>query len=100
MLRGMDNVKEGFCERDHYTLQEARNQLHILLTDIIMDNAGYIIDKVMDEAKKEMAKLRNLINLFNLFNSINSINSINLINLFNLINLIKLCIHFRNIKIS
>ena len=52
MLRGMDIVKEGFCERDHYTIQEARNQLHILLTDIMMDDAGYIIDKVMDESKK------------------------------------------------
>ena len=51
MLRGMDIVKEGFCERDHYTLQEARNQLHILLTNIIIDDTKYIIDKVMDEAK-------------------------------------------------
>ena len=59
-LRGMDIIKEGFCERDHYTLQEARNQLHILLTDIMMDDAGYIIDKVMDEAKKELAKLRKI----------------------------------------
>ena len=60
MLRGMDIVKEGFCERDHYTLQEARNQLHILLTDIMMDDTGYIIDKVIDEAKKELAKLRKI----------------------------------------
>ena len=60
MLRGIDIVKEGFCERDHNTLQEARNQLHILLTNIMMDDTGYIIDKVLDEAKKELAKLRKI----------------------------------------
>ena len=45
MIRGMDIMKEGFCERDHYTLQEAKDQLHSLLTDIMMDDTGYILDK-------------------------------------------------------
>ena len=43
----MNNEKEGFCKRGHYTLQEAKNQLHALLTDIMMDDAGYIIDQVI-----------------------------------------------------
>ena len=50
MLIGMNIVKEGFCKRDHHTLQEAKNQLHALLTDVMMDDAGYIIDKTKDAA--------------------------------------------------
>ena len=57
MLRGMIIVKEGFCRRDHHTLQEAKNQIHALPTDVMMDDPGYIIDKIIDESKKEMAKL-------------------------------------------
>ena len=60
MLRGMSIVKEGFCRRDHHTLQEAKNQLHALLTDVMMDDTGYILDKTIDESKKEMAKLRRI----------------------------------------
>ena len=32
MIRGMDIMKEGFCERDHYTLKGAKDQLQYLLT--------------------------------------------------------------------
>ena len=60
MIRGMDIMKEGFCARDHYTLQEAKDQLHSLLTDIMMDDAGYILDKTINESKKEMAHLKKI----------------------------------------
>ena len=35
-----------------------KKQLHALLTNIMMDDAGYILDKTLDELKKEMTKRR------------------------------------------
>ena len=58
ILRGMDISKQEYCNTDHHTLQEAKDQLHALLTDIMMDDVGYILDKSINESKKEMAKLR------------------------------------------
>ena len=60
MIRGMDTMKEGFWERDHYTLQEAKDQLQSLLTEIMMNDAGYILDKTIHESKKEMAQLKKI----------------------------------------
>ena len=54
----MNIIKEEFCNRDHHTLLEAKIQLHALLTNVMMDDAGYILDKTLDELKKEMTKLR------------------------------------------
>ena len=58
MIRGMDIMREGFWERDHYTLQGAKDQLQSLLTDIMMDDTGYILDKTIHESKKEMVQLK------------------------------------------
>ena len=55
ILRGMDISKKEFCNTDHHTLQEAKDQLHALLTNIMMDDIGYILDKSINESKKEMA---------------------------------------------
>ena len=60
MIRGMDIMKEGFWERDYYTLQEAKDQLQSLLTEIMMNDAGYILDKTIHESKKEMAQLKKI----------------------------------------
>ena len=60
ILRGMNVIKEEFCNKDYHTLQEAKNQLHALLTNVMMDDAGYILDKTLDELKKEMTKLRKI----------------------------------------
>ena len=46
MLKAMSNEKEDFCKGNYYTLQEAKNQLYALLTDIMMNDTGYIIDQV------------------------------------------------------
>ena len=51
MIRGIDIMKEGFWERDHYTLQEAKDELQSLLTEIMMNDAGYILDKTIHESK-------------------------------------------------
>ena len=58
ILRGMNISRKEFCNTDHHTLQEAKDQLHALLIDIKMDDAGYILDQSINESKKEMAKLR------------------------------------------
>ena len=34
ILRGMDTSKQEYCNTDHHTLQEAKDQLHALLTNI------------------------------------------------------------------
>ena len=39
ILRGMNISRKEFCNTDHHTLQEAKDQLHALLTDIMMDDA-------------------------------------------------------------
>ena len=62
VLRGMNVIKEKFCNKDYHTLHEAKNQLHALLTNVMMDNAWYILDKTLDKLKKEMAKLRKISN--------------------------------------
>ena len=54
----MNISKKEFCNTDHHTLQEVKDQLHALLTDIMMNDIGYILDKSINESKKEMAKLR------------------------------------------
>ena len=54
----MSIIKGEFCNTDHHTLPEVKNQLHALLSDVMMDDTGYILDKSIYESKKEMAKLR------------------------------------------
>ena len=41
MLKTMSDKKEDFCEGNYYTLQEAKNWLSALLTEVMMDEAGY-----------------------------------------------------------
>ena len=72
MIRGMDIMKEGFCARDHYTLQEAKDQLQSLLIEIIMNDARYILDKTIHESKKEMAQLKKIKIQLDNYNSIAS----------------------------
>ena len=49
MIRGMDIMKEGFWERDYYTLQEEKDQLQSLLTEVMTNDAGYILDTTIYE---------------------------------------------------
>ena len=72
MIRGMDIMKEGFCERYHYTLPEAKDQLQSLLTEIMMNDARYILDKTIHESKKEMAQLKKIKIRLDNYNSIAS----------------------------
>ena len=45
ILRGMDMNKQEYCNADHHTLQEAKDRLHALLTNIMMGIVGYILNK-------------------------------------------------------
>ena len=40
ILRGIDINKQEYCNTDHHTLQEAKDQLHALLTNIMMSDVG------------------------------------------------------------
>ena len=58
----MSNVKENFCKRMYYTLPDAQKQLHALLTEVMMDESGYVINEAIEEAEKELAKLKQIKN--------------------------------------
>ena len=53
-------MKEGFCVKDYYTLQEVIDQLHSQRTDILLDEARYILDNTIEESKREMAHLKKI----------------------------------------
>ena len=54
----MSNEKEDFCKGNYYTLQEAKNQLYALLTEIMMNEAGYVIDQAIEGSKRGIAELK------------------------------------------
>ena len=58
ILEAMSNEKEDFCKGNYYTLQEAKNQLYALLTEIMMDEARYVTDQAIEGSKREMSELR------------------------------------------
>ena len=57
ILEAMSNEKEDFCKGNYYTLQEAKNQLYALLTEIMMNEARYVIDQAIGGSKREMTEL-------------------------------------------
>ena len=60
VIRAMSKLKENFCKRMYYTLPEAQKQLHVLLTEVMMDKSGYVINEAIEEAEKELAKLKQI----------------------------------------
>ena len=57
MINTLKEEKEEFCQEDYHTLQEAKQQLYVLLTDIIMDESGYLISEAIRKAKVRLAEL-------------------------------------------
>ena len=57
ILRGMDINKQEYCNADHHTLQEAKDRLNALQTNIMMGDVGYILDKSIKESKEKMTVL-------------------------------------------
>ena len=56
----MSKLKENFCKRMYYTLPEAQKQLHVLLTEVMMDESGYVINEAVEGAEREQAKLKQI----------------------------------------
>ena len=52
MLKTMSNEKGDFCKGNYYSLQKAKYQLYALLTEIMMDKAGYVIDHAIEGSKR------------------------------------------------
>ena len=51
-----------FLLRRLYKLQEAKNQVYALLTEIMTEEAGYVIYHAIQVSKKESNELKKVIN--------------------------------------
>ena len=54
----MSDEKEGFCKGTYYTLQDAKKRLYAPLTEVMMDEARYVIDQAIEGSKRDMTELR------------------------------------------
>ena len=45
--------KEEFCKADYLSLQDAKTQLMTLITKIMMEEAGFVIDEVLKDCRKQ-----------------------------------------------
>ena len=52
------NKKEEFCKADYLSLQAAKAQLMTLVTEIRMDEAGFIINENLEDCKKQTDLLK------------------------------------------
>ena len=58
----MEKKKEEFCKGTYHTLQDAQKQLHAILTEVMVNKSGYVIDKAIERAERKLAKLKELRN--------------------------------------
>ena len=42
----------------YYTLPDAQKQLHALLTEVMMEKSGYVINEAIEGADRELTKLK------------------------------------------
>ena len=54
----MNDEKDDFCNGTYYTLQDARNKLYTLLTEILTEEAGYLIDHTIQVSKLEKDEIK------------------------------------------
>ena len=57
IINTLNDEKEGFCQVNYYTLQDAKRKLYSLLTEIITDESGYIIHDAIGRTKRRLSKL-------------------------------------------
>ena len=50
--------KEEFCRGDYTSSSNARAQLTNLVTKIMMEEAGFVIDKILEDCKRQHAELK------------------------------------------
>ena len=60
MLITMGNEEEGFCNGNYYTLQDAKKQLHALLTKFMMNKSECSINKARERAERGLAELKEM----------------------------------------
>ena len=56
----MEKKKEVFCKGTYHTLQDAKKQLHAILTKVMVDKSGYVIDKSIERTERKLTKLKQL----------------------------------------
>ena len=54
----IEEKKEEFCKADYMSLQDAKTQLMTLITEIMMDEAGFIIDQLLKDCRKQKDDLK------------------------------------------
>ena len=52
------NRKEEFCKADYLSLQAAKAQLMTLVTEIMIDKAGFVINEILEDCKKQTDLLK------------------------------------------
>ena len=56
--KAIEKRKEEFCKADYMSLQDARTQLMTLITKIMIDKAGFIIDQLLMDCRKQTNDLK------------------------------------------
>ena len=64
ILKTLKDEKDDFCGSNYSTLTDAKNKLYSMLTEILVQEAGYVIDHDIqminherDEIKKQMSQI-------------------------------------------
>ena len=60
ILRTIGGKKENFCKGTYYTLQDAKKQLHDLVTKVMMNESEYVIDKTIETPERELTNLKQM----------------------------------------
>ena len=58
----MSSEKENFCKGNYYVLQEVKNKLYALMTEVMMNKAKYVKEQAIEGSKGQITKLRKVKN--------------------------------------
>ena len=53
LKRTLEEKKEDYCKANYESLQDAKAQLLALLTEVMMDEAGFIINQSLQDCKNK-----------------------------------------------
>ena len=54
----IEGKKEEFCKAKYKSLQDAETQMLVLITEIMMNEAGFIINQSLQECKRQTEDLK------------------------------------------
>ena len=46
--------KEKFCKGTYHTLQDVKKQLYAILTEVMVEKSGYVLDKLIERTKRKL----------------------------------------------